>query len=315
MIFPPDLAPLSIPRGHDSLAAHITRQASQQTFFTIRFLVDRNRINHAYRAYGYFRWLDDHLDQNNLIHSQGLELVNRQKMLIQAAYTNQPLSFASAEEQLLVDLIQSDPSPAGGLHAYIEHMMEVMAFDVDRRGRLISADELARYTHHLAVAVTEALHYFIGHTCPPPFGEERYHAVTAAHITHMLRDTLEDTRAGYYNIPQEYLEQHHLDPQNVTAEAYRQWIRQRVHWARRMFRSGERYLSQVKTLRCRIAGFAYIARFTGVLNALEQENFLVRDNYPECKSVGSAVKMVFYTLRHLWAHPNPQQDSPLLMEN
>lgn len=298
-----------------SLAARITRRASQQTFFTIRFLVDRNRVHHAYRAYGYFRWLDDQLDQNNLNRSQGLELINRQKMLIQAAYAKQPCSLANAEEQLLVDLIRSDPEPAGGIHAYIEHMMEVMAFDVNRRGQLISASELASYTHHLAVAVTEALHYFIGHSCKPPCCAERYHAVTAAHIAHMLRDTLEDTRTGYYNIPQEYLGQHHLDPQNVTAEAYRQWIRQRVRKAQCLFQSGERYLSRVKNLRCRVAGFAYIARFTSVLNTLKQEDFLVRDDYPECKSASSALKMVFYTLHHLWARPKPQQDSSLWMEN
>jgi len=29
----------------------------------------------------------------------------------------------------------------------------------------------------------------------------RYLAVTGAHITHMLRDAVEDAEAGYYNIP------------------------------------------------------------------------------------------------------------------
>ncbi|MGP2478123.1 hypothetical protein, partial [Listeria monocytogenes] len=66
-----------------------------------------------------------------------------------------------------------------------------MAFDADRKGRIITQRELSQYTKHLAVAVTEALHYFIGHDQPPPPSAERYLAVTAAHIVHMLRDTYE----------------------------------------------------------------------------------------------------------------------------
>ncbi len=37
------------------LAASITKAASQQTYYTIRFLADRDRMADAYRAYAYFR--------------------------------------------------------------------------------------------------------------------------------------------------------------------------------------------------------------------------------------------------------------------
>ncbi len=52
--------------GHNpgrALAADITRAASKQTYYTIRFLVDRSLVEDAYRAYAYFRWVDDCLDQ------------------------------------------------------------------------------------------------------------------------------------------------------------------------------------------------------------------------------------------------------------
>jgi phytoene/squalene synthetase len=45
-----------------SLAAAITSAASRQTYYTVRFLVDRPRRADAYRAYAYFRWVDDVLD-------------------------------------------------------------------------------------------------------------------------------------------------------------------------------------------------------------------------------------------------------------
>ena len=44
-----------------TLAPSITKTASKQTYYTIRFLVDRERVADAYRAYAYFRWVDDTL--------------------------------------------------------------------------------------------------------------------------------------------------------------------------------------------------------------------------------------------------------------
>ena len=44
------------------LAASITQAASKQTYYTIRFLVDDWLVDDAYRAYAYFRWVDDWLD-------------------------------------------------------------------------------------------------------------------------------------------------------------------------------------------------------------------------------------------------------------
>jgi phytoene/squalene synthetase len=117
-------------------------------------------------------------------------------------------------------------------------MMAVMAFDAQRRGQLVTAAALDQYTRWLATAVTEAMHYFIGHGSRSPQGDARYSAVTAAHITHMLRDTLEDAEAGYFNIPREIVEAHGIDPRDVSSVPYRAWVRKRVHLARHLFAGG-----------------------------------------------------------------------------
>jgi hypothetical protein len=49
-----------------NLASSITKAGSYQTYYTIRFLVDRERVDDAYRAYAYFRWVDDVLDADSL---------------------------------------------------------------------------------------------------------------------------------------------------------------------------------------------------------------------------------------------------------
>jgi hypothetical protein len=88
-----------------ALAAAITKAASKQTYYTIRLFVDRGRVKDAYRAYGYFRWVDDVIDAEapsdntgikpvlsdivpfgEVEASQKLAFVNRQKSLLEACY-------------------------------------------------------------------------------------------------------------------------------------------------------------------------------------------------------------------------------------
>ena len=64
------------------LAAAITRAASSQTDLTIRYLVDQGMVADAYRTYGYFRWVDDWLDQDSRPRSERLEFVARDPGLV-----------------------------------------------------------------------------------------------------------------------------------------------------------------------------------------------------------------------------------------
>ena len=286
------------------LADSITKTASKQTYFTIRFLVDRDRVADAYRAYAYFRWVDDALDNNSALSGAAAEVeaelrnhfLARQKSLLEKCYQRESIKDATAEEQMLIELVRHDGENNSGLHSYLHNMMQVMEFDAKRRGRGISQTELNQYTHWLATAVTEAMHYFIGHCCFSPHDETRYLAVTAAHITHMLRDTFDDMRAGYYNIPREVLEANNIQPQDIQSKTYCDWVRSRVNLARKYFQAGRAYLARVQNPRCRLAGFAYTARFEWLLDTIEQENFFLRPEYTERKSFSTGVRMGLSTL-------------------
>jgi len=175
-------------------------------------------------------------------------------------------------------------------------MMAVMAFDAERRGRLVSQIELNEYTRSLASAVTEAMHYFIGHCCYSPHDETRYLAVIAAHITHMLRDTFDDVQAGYYNVPREILEENHIGPRDVSSDAYRAWVKSRAQLARQYFKAGKGYFARVQNSRCRLASYAYIARFEWLLDTFERENYCLRPQYNERKSLGTGLRMGLVTL-------------------
>lgn len=288
------------------LAADITRAASLQTHVTIQCLVDRGRVSDAFRAYAYFRWVDDRLDQGQSTPSERLTFLMRQQALLENGYRGARSEDVSREERMLLGLIRSDAEANSGLQVYLRQMMAVMAFDAERRGRLVSQAELNEYTRSLATAVTEALHYFIGHDSPPPRSEARYLAASAAHITHMLRDTYEDTAAGYFNIPREYCEVERSAAPDVDSAPYRAWVQSRVHLARAYFAAGKRYLARVESLRCRLAGYAYIARFEGLLDTIEQEGYRLRPEYPERKSPRVALGLVGSVLQSLSGPRSPR---------
>jgi phytoene/squalene synthetase len=298
----PALDPTASPRPPthknqaNDLSLQITKAASKQAYYTIRLLADRDRQHDAYRAYAYFRWVDDWLDQSGLAQPQRMAVLQRQQRLVTRCYRGAWPDPQLAEERLVVELIQSDPDEHNGLHSYISNMMVVMAFDANRRWRQISAVELDQYTLSLATAVTDALHYFIGHEGAPCQAHARYFPAVGAHITHMLRDTVEDVGLGYFNIPREFLQAHGIAPGDIASAPYRDWVKRRVNLARRYFDDGVQYLDQVQNLRCRVAGYAYIARFVGLLDTITQEDYLLRRAYPEFKRVGRGLRMGEYVL-------------------
>ena len=274
------------------LAPSITKAASEQTYYTIRYLVDSDRVADAYRAYAYFRWVDDSLDAESMTGVERSAFIERQKSLLEKCYRGESPRDADIHETMLVDLVNMDHEKNSGLQCYLRNMMGVMDIDAKRRGRWVTQMELNEYTHLLSSAVTEAMHYFIGHCCYSPHNEARYLAVTAAHITHMLRDTFDDVQAGYYNIPREVLDANHISPRDVQSDAYRAWVKSRVQLARKYFKAGRDYLNQVQNPRCRLAGFAYAARFEWLLDTFEHEGYLLRPQYSERKSLRTGVRMM-----------------------
>jgi phytoene/squalene synthetase len=278
-------------QSSQELAAAITKAGSKQTYYTLRYLVDRQQVPDALRAYAYFRWLDDRIDEAAMEKSEQVAFMDRQKALMGSFYQGRRPSYLTIEEEMLAALILADQEKNSGLQSYIRKMMAVIDFDARRRGRPISRVELVRYSKFLAVAVTDVLHHFIGHSRPAPESDGRYQAVTGAHITHMLRDTHEDLQAGYFNIPREYLVAKGIDAQDVESDAYRAWAQERVDLAQACFRSGKDYLAHVQNIRLRIAGYAYIARFEAVLDDIKKLNYRLAPAFLQEKSLGDWVKM------------------------
>lgn len=284
------------------LAARITRDASLQSYLTIRWLADRRYRADAFAIYAWFRWLDDTVDERLPDQEQRLAFVARQRRLLELGADGVPAPGVeepgwaplTPEEGLLVRLgasaaaLGDDGEP---LLLSLRTMLDVMEIDALRRGRPVPGRELDAYTHLLAVAVTEALHHCIGHGCPCPHDDTRYTAVTGAHVAHMLRDLVADVDAGYVNVPGEVLDEPGASLDDLHSPAMRAWVRDRVELARACFAVGRRYLDQVEDARCRLAGHAYTARFEWVLDAVEADGYRLRAGYPERATVRGGARI------------------------
>ncbi len=111
-------------------------------------------------------------------------------------------------------------------------------------------------------------------------------------------------------IPREYLESHTIAPQDVESEAYRAWVKNRVQLARAYFKAGQGYLAQAENPRCRLADYAYVARFEGVLDAIEREGYRLRPKYQERKSLGAVMRMIGSAFGATFNHRPPRLVPP-----
>src|SRR5512144_2019003 len=107
-------------------ASAITKAASKQTYYTIRFFVDRARVDDAYRAYAYFRWVDDTLDAESIPGPERAAFLQRQEWLLEKCYLNEIPRDVSIQEKMLVELVQHDQETSSGLQVYLRNMMQVM---------------------------------------------------------------------------------------------------------------------------------------------------------------------------------------------
>jgi phytoene/squalene synthetase len=274
-----------------NLARSITWASSRQSYLTARLLADRDLADDCLRAYAYFRWADDRIDICLSGKEDCIAFIERQKTLINSLYRGRRPNDLLPEETMLADLIAHDRTPDSGLHSFILNFMSVIEFDAHRKGRIASRHELAAYTTSLAAAVMDGLQYFIGNKHAYPRTHNRNLAVTGAHITHMLRDTLEDLSTGLVNIPAEDIKTYGIDLEDLDSEQMRSWVRDQVELARFYFQEGKTYIDTLDVLRCQLAGVWYCARFECVLNAIERDGYRLRAEYHQRHALRTWLEM------------------------
>ena len=291
------------------LARSITWASSKQSYITARLLADPDLADDCLRAYAYFRWADDTVDITLHTLEARTAFIARQKSLIDRLYRHEDVSDLSPEERMLADLIAHDRGLNSGLRSFIYNFMAVIEFDAYRRGRRISQRELAGYTACLGTAVMDGLLYFIHNGHPYARTPDRNLAVIGAHLTHMLRDTLEDLPAGFINIPSEEIQAHQIDLQDPSSSAFREYVKGQVEQAEACFQAGMSYIESLDVLRAKLAGVWYCARFSCILKSIKRDGYVLRQDYPERKCIKTWLRMGFLALQVIVQHHLPSQAS------
>ena len=284
-------------KGRAVLARRITWRESKQSYLTMRLLVDRDLVDDGYRAYAYFRWADDVVDKSLGTKEERIAFIRGQRALIEALYNGQWPEGLREEETMLADMIRNDRWDDSGLRSYIENFLAIIEFDAERKGRLVTEEELRSYTDRLALAVTDAIQYFVKNGHPYAEDERRIAGARAAHIAHMLRDMRKDMPEGYYNVPREYLEANGIGPKDVDSPAILTWVKSRVESAREQFRLGKQYIEGMDVLRTKIAAHWYCARFERVLDTIEEDGYRLRAEYKERHKALAYLRMVWLAVR------------------
>jgi phytoene/squalene synthetase len=286
----------------DTLAKTITWAGSKQTYIIGQLMVDKSLKKDFFLAYAYFRWIDDVIDISSESQEERITFIKRQRDLIDQLYKNKKLEDLTPEEKIIAKLISHDKTENSGLKSFILNMFAVIEFDVYRKNRNISQKELTWYLDTLGKSVIDGLLYFIGNDHNYPNTKNKYHAVIGAHITHLLRDMLQDIDNGFINIPNEYLKTHDISPEDINKNRFKAWVESRVKTARNYFLEGKRYLDSLGVLRSKLVGYWYIARFEGVLNIIEQDKYKLRYDYNEHRKPATILKIISQSISIIFKH-------------
>ncbi len=261
------------------LAREITRKSSLQTYLTIKLLVDRGMAESAYRAYAYFRWLDDEIDTNLKTSQERAKLIKRQKEIITSLYEGGNIHDLTPEEEMLRELIDTDTRPKSKLKSYITKFFSIIEFDAQRYNKTVGEKDLCWYSKTIGEAVTDCIQYFIGSTDGYTDSPNKYKAAIAAHIVHLLRDLKKDIQSGFINIPREYLEKKGIDILDINDQKIGEWVKGSVTKARSYFAEGKSYIRSLSAFRCKLAAMLYCLRFEPLLSIIEKDNYTLRQNY------------------------------------
>lgn len=286
----------------ETLAKSITWAGSKQTYIIGRLMVDKSLKNDFFLAYAYFRWIDDVIDISSKSNEERIIFIKRQRDLIDHLYKNEKQDDLTPEEKIIAKLISHDKTANSGLKSFILNMFVVIEFDVYRKNRNISQKELTWYLDTLGKSVIDGLLYFIGNDHNYPDTQNKYHAVIGAHITHLIRDMLEDIDNGFINISCEYLESHNISPKDTSNIHFRSWVKSQVKSARKYFLEGKQYIDSLGVLRRKLVGYWYIARFESVLDIVEQDNYNLRYKYNEHRKPATTLKIVTQSFSIIFRH-------------
>jgi len=178
-------------------------------------------------CYAYFRWFDDIVDSLRLHPEESRFIINRQKRFLSELYSEEPPEEISTEELFLAHLVRFDRTQGKNLRQDLENLVGSMEFDADRRGKVISSQELEQYIDDNVIPYVNIASSILNVKDFPK--QDLIEIARAGFVVNYLYDLREDLTLGYINISSEEIEQYEIYLENPDSREVQSWIRDKMN--------------------------------------------------------------------------------------
>lgn len=255
-------------------APGVVRKNNWVTFWLGRLCFGPAAYKDLVLLYRFLREIDDYVDAPGRSYRDAKVFLKRHRCWIEEAYTRPEL----CPVRLISPVIEYDRKNGRRLEPVIAGMLDVFEFDAQRKGQVVSRDELLSYSKALTRCYVGMLLAFLdGPGDCRTAGEVLAHA---CHRVHMLRDYHEDSKLGYINVPQEALRKHGLNVLGSSDKDLRAYVREESGSIAALFKQGKDELARTARLRVKIIGAMYCFHYETILHRLEDSSYCLQRNYP-----------------------------------
>lgn len=254
--------------------AAVVKSHNWVAFLADRLFFNRRASMHLNLLYGYFRKVDDFIDDEQRSEAECREFLEHQKRIIRRLYTKGAVKSAHA----IAPVIAYDLSRGCRLKATIFSLFETFLFDAGRRSKLVTSKELKDYSLNLGKAYARMLLHFIQARASD--GEAAAFLAHACHQVHILRDFFLDQRLGYVNISKEEIRQYKIRLDSINDTNFQRWLRDRINATEGLFERSKTLLDQDRSLRVKLIGHLYSCRYELLLQQIKAAGFWLEEHYP-----------------------------------
>lgn len=189
---------------------------------------------YALLGWGYIKTLDDIVDEEPSA-EQSVDVLKAQGQMIEGIYAGVSQRAPLSRTELYGEaFFRWDREQGAGLRASVEAVLETMEFDILRRGRVSSRDEIDAYIVKMGGALFDFLVHFAARGLALPSGL-RESGSRAYLYADTLMDLEHDLAFGLVNVPSEDLDTYAIDPTAPDTTTLHRWIADRAPEVERQF--------------------------------------------------------------------------------
>ncbi len=266
----------ALPTDYASVAADAASLLRSRSTFTyvLSWLLPSSNRSSFLLWYGYFRWVDDVVDDGGLDRASASAFLDRQTRLVSGEIPAR--ECRTPEEQFAPALLgRHGDDPA--FITLLQDMLTAIRSDLERQhADAIRLEDLETSWRTEVQSYLGTIGYFCGVRTSPPPGSS---AALGAKWVHILRDAQVDIDAGLRTLAADDLSAHGLDAKTLRNDpaclASRRWVSGKWRRAGRLLQDGSLDAQRVTDWRYRLIVAMLIAKYRCHLDDVERRGFVL----------------------------------------